>query len=77
MKTRSRMERRRERGRAGSGGREQEVVKEETEASKQEAAYGREQGSCRDGLTTRGRFVVGQRTAQEAVVRQERPTKRL
>lgn len=44
---------------------------------KQKAVYGGEQGSCADGLTTWGRFLVGYCTAQEAVVRQERPAKRL
>lgn len=41
-------------------------MEKETEASKQKAVEGREQVSCRDGLTTRGRFVVGHRTAHKA-----------
>lgn len=41
-------------------------VEKETEASKQKAVEGREQVSCRDGLTTRGRLVVGHRTAHKA-----------
>lgn len=41
-------------------------MEKETEASKQKAVGGREQVSCRDGLTTRGRFVVGHRTAHKA-----------